>query len=148
MSNAWILQTNAARLDIDGYLTSRETVVWGCGAYAKRIAVGDRAFLWRAAGGTKVGAGIVGLATVIGAAEYRGHDAPERCDDPRLLNPKLRVALRLDEVRVGNPIPRAAVKAHPEMNRHPVVTVNQGAAFALTEEQVAALDNLWAAYVP
>lgn len=143
MPNAWILQTNAARLDVDGYLSGRETAVWGCGAYGKRLAIGDRAFLWRAAGGTKAYAGIIGLATITGAPEFRDHDAPERCVDAKLLRPKLRVVLRLDDVRPGHPVPRAAVKAHPEMLRHPVVTVNQGCAFALTPEQTRALDELW-----
>ena len=148
MPNAWILQTNAARVDIDRYLTERETAVWGCGKFDRHIAVGDRAFLWRAAGGTKADAGIVGLATVIAPAEYRHHDAPDRLHDQRLLVPKLRLSLRLDEIRVDHPIPRAAVKAHPDLMRHPIVTVNQGAAFALTERQVAALDDLWWDYRP
>lgn len=148
MPNAWILQTNAARVEVDAYLAERETAVWGCGNFGDRIAVGDRVFLWRASGGTKAVAGIVGLATVIGEAEYRSHDAPERLGDPKLQNPKLRVALRLDEIRVTHPIPRATVKAHPELFRHPIVTVNQGAAFALTREQEAALDELWTAFAP
>lgn len=144
------MQTNAARLDVDAYLTApgRATVVWGCGAYAARIEPGDRAFLWRAAGGTKALAGIVALATVARGAEFLGHDAPDACRDPRLLNPKLRVVLRLDEVRPAHPIPRAAVKHHPEMARHPVVTANQGCAFALTQEQAEALEGLWRDFAP
>lgn len=146
MPNAWIFQSNAARLDVDAYLTRHPTVVWGCGVYAKRIAAGDRAFLWRAAGGTKVAAGIVALATVVGEAEHQGHSAPDLCRDEQMPRAKLRVTLRIDEVRVEAPIPRAAVKTHPEMARHPVVRANQGCAFALTAEQAAALDELWAAF--
>ena len=146
MPNAWILQTNAARVEIDRYLTERETAVWGCGKMDRRIVVGDRAFLWRAAGGTKTVAGIVGLATVIGPAELRDHDEPNRLLDRRLLLPKLRLAILLDEIRVDRPIPRDAVKRHPELARHPIVTVNQGAAFALLPEQAAALDELWAEF--
>ncbi len=148
MPRWWILQTNAARLDIDAYLADRATspsatLVWGCGPHAARIEPGDRAFLWRAAGGTKAAPGVVALATVLEPAEHRDHDAPERCRDPKLLNPKLRVLLRLDEARTDAPIPRAAVKAHPALMRHPVVTANQGCAFALAEEGAAALEELW-----
>ncbi|RYG32114.1 hypothetical protein EON81_21410, partial [bacterium] len=61
-------------------------------------------------GGTKAQAGIIGLATIVGEAEHRGHDAPERCADPKLLRPKLRIVVRLEEVRPAHPIPRAVVK--------------------------------------
>ena len=135
---------------MNAYLTElgRDAAVWGCGAYAGRIEPGDRVFLWRAAGGTKALAGIIAVATVERGAELLGHDSPEVCRDPKLLNPKLRVTLRLDEVRPAHPVPRAAVKRHPEMIRHPVVTANQGCAFALTEAQGAALEELWRDFAP
>ena len=141
--NCFLLQTNAARLDVDRYLRERECVVWGCGRLGARIAPGDRALLWRAAGGTKSIAGVVGLATVIEAATERGHDAPELCRDPRLLWPKPRLLLRVDEARPDAPVPRAEIKRLPEMTRHPVVTANQGCAFTLTDEQAAAILDLW-----
>lgn len=88
-------------------------------------------------------AGIIGVATVIEPAQMRAHDAAELCRDERLPRPKLRVLLRLDEVRTDDPVPRNVVKGHPAMRTHPVVTVNQGAAFSLSEEQAAALRELW-----
>lgn len=143
MARTWILQTNAARLDVDAYLRSREAVVWGCGRYRREIARGDRTFLWRAAGGTKLLAGIVATATVVEEAEERVHDGPEFCRDPKLLRPKPRLVVRIDDLRPDDPLPRPVVKAHPLLSTHPIVTANQGCAFVLTEAQAAALDDLW-----
>ncbi len=143
----WILQSNPARIDIDTYLRLREVpTLWGARRYADRIAVGDRAFLWRAKGGTRVEPGIVGLATVVEPAFPRPHVHPELFRDPTQNPPKLRVGLRVDELRLmpdEGMIPRQDVKTLPEMRGHLIVTSNVGSDFALSEAQARALLALW-----
>jgi|GEM_PF-5623793 len=142
----WILQSNAARIDVASYYRPGALILHGVRRYPDRIAVGESVFLWRASGGTRHRAGIVALATVLELAELRAHDAPVACLDHKVRLPKLRAVLRVDEVRFTpdeGMILREDVRRVPEMATHPIVTSNTGTDFALTEEQAKALRELW-----
>lgn len=136
----WILQSNAARIDIAAYLAEEPTrALHGVKRYARQIALGDRVFLWRAAGGTKAPAGIVAVGTVLEPADLLAHDRTDLCRDPRTAAPKLRVALKVDEFVF---IPREEIRRLPEMASHSIVTSNTGSDFALTPEQANAIRAL------
>jgi hypothetical protein len=143
----WLLQSNPTWLDLDGYLTSGlERIQHGVKRYPHLIEPGDRVYLWRAKGRSRLTPGIVAQATVVETPEFRGQDRPEFFNAPD--RPKLRVVLSLEEVRLtpaDGMIRREDVKRLPEMMRHPIVTSNTGTDFALSEEQAKELDDLWRA---
>jgi predicted RNA-binding protein with PUA-like domain len=144
---SWILQVNPARIDVDRYLLSGVTpTVWGAPRYRDLIAVGDRAFLWRARCGTRKEPGIIGIARVVEPAEVRLHNCPDMFTDPSLDRPKPRVGLQLEEVRLTvaeGMLARAEVRRIPEMTGHPIVTSNTGSDFALRPDQAAELMARW-----
>jgi hypothetical protein len=120
--------------------------VHGVRRFADRIAPGDRVFLWRAKGRSRVEPGIVALGTVLEPAALRGFDAVEAARAEAVLRPKLRVVLRVDELRLtpeAGMIPRDDVRRLPEMTTHPIVTSNTGSDFALNEAQWRALLAMW-----
>lgn len=146
MPNHWILQSSADRIDHETYLEVGGTTLHGVRRYPDRILPGDRVWLWRAKGKTRVTPGIVALGTILEAASFRGFDRPEAARGETVLRPKLRVMVRIDETRfspAAGMIARDDVRRLPEMATHPIVTSNTGSDFALSAEQVAALQDLW-----
>jgi len=145
-TRTWILQSNADRVDLAACLAVGGTVAHGVRRFVGDIAVGDRVFLWRARGRTRVAPGIVAFGAVVEPAAIRPLDHPEAARTDTVLRPKLRVRLRVDDVRLTleeGMIPREDVRRLPEMAGHPIVTSNMGSDFALDEAQVEALMSLW-----
>jgi hypothetical protein len=146
MARTWILQSNADRIDHGIYLVAGRTTMHGVRRYPNEIAPGDRVFLWRARGRTKHEPGIVAMGTVVEPASLRAFDRMEAARDEIVHRPKLRVMVRVDEVRLTvaeGMIPRDDIRRLPEMAVHPIVTSNTGSDFALSSEQADALLDLW-----
>jgi hypothetical protein len=143
----WILQSNADRIDHAVYLRAGETTVHGVRRYPDRSAPGDVVWLWRAKGRTRTASGIVARGTVEESATVRGFDRTDAARGETVLRPKLRVVVRVQEVRLSpeeGMITRDDVRRVPEMASHPIVTSNTGSDFALDDAQAAALNALWA----
>ncbi|MGV3616942.1 MAG: EVE domain-containing protein [Fimbriimonas sp.] len=148
MARTWILQSNADRIDHGIYLVPGGVTMHGVRRYPNDIAPGDRVLLWRARGRTKHEPGIVALGTVVEPASLRAFDRAEAVRDEVVYRPKLRVVVRVDEVRLtleSGMISRDDVRRLPEMATHPIVTSNTGSDFALSSEQAEALIDLWGA---
>lgn len=146
MPHQWILQSSADRIDHATYLVAGSTTVHGVRRYPDRITPGDRVWLWQAKGKSRDTPGIVARGTVIEAASFRGFDRPDAAHGEAVLRPKLRVTVRVDETRftpTEGMITREEVRRLPEMTTHPIVTSNTGSDFALSDEQIAALQDLW-----
>lgn len=146
---AWIVQNNADKVDLDGLLAASGSVLLGAKRFADRIAVGDRVFVWRARGRTRLHSGIIALGTVSEEPLPRVPERPEFYRSAARDSIKPRFRLRLEEVRpsvASGMIPREDVRKLPEMDRHPIVTANTGTDFVLSPDQADALLALWEAH--
>lgn len=146
---AWLFHGNPKRFDIDDYLSRYpQCIYWRTNRYAQKIAVGDRAFIWRA--GPEAGAVAVGQ--VIEAptpAHLVKH--PEALGDDLWAsdeaNPaELKTGIRLDDIRlnrVQGMVPRQMLQADPLLHSAAIIAVPNGTVFCLSEPEEAALMSLW-----
>ena len=148
---AWIFQGNPKVFDIDDYLARySELIYWRVPRYKADIAVGDRAFIWRA--GTESGivaAGIV-VETPVKASEVLH---PEALGDdlwfaekPEGDEPKVGVAL--DSVRLSiaeGMVSRSAVKDDPLLQQSTIIRMANATVFHLNETERKQIEELWAA---
>ena len=66
----WVFQDNPNRFDIDDYLSRYpELIYWRTPRYTADIAVGDRAFIWRAGNNS----GAIAIGTVVEVATPASH---------------------------------------------------------------------------
>lgn len=148
---AWIFQGNPKVFDIDDYLARySELIYWRVPRYKADIAVGDRAFIWRA--GTESGivaAGIV-VETPVKASDVLH---PEALGDdlwfaekPEGDEPKVGVAL--DSVRLSiaeGMVSRSAVKDDPLLQQSTIIRMANATVFHLNETERKQIEELWAA---
>ncbi len=60
MPQTWIFQGNPDAFDIDGYLAAGlDRITWGMRQRSAEVRVGDRVYIWRAAGAQKADSGII-----------------------------------------------------------------------------------------
>jgi hypothetical protein len=148
---AWIFQGNPKVYDIDDYLARYpELIYWRVPRYQSEIAVGDRAFIWRAGSESGVVAsGIVVEAPVeaskVAHPEALGDDlwfAEQREDD----EPKVGIAL--DSVRLSaaeGMLPRTAVKKDPLLQKSTIIRMSNATVFRLDNAAHKNLEELWTA---
>jgi hypothetical protein len=159
-SRSWILQGNPDRFGVDRYLSKNDFVYWSVPAqkHQREIEIGDRVFIWRAAGKIKTISGIVATGVVTEGCKPQGKvDHPKQIDTPEdgedsLWNSGESAA---SEVKVGVKIlekrltPQAGMLKRDELVHAPVMAESQiikirtGSVFPLTTEQNNFLDALW-----
>lgn len=146
----WIFQGNPKIFDIDDYVSRYpELIYWRTPRYAKKIAIGDRVFLWRS--GQNSGAIAIGsvveaptLGSQVKHPEALGIDLwRAEAPDPH----ELKTGVHLQDIRLtkaDNYVPRNAVKSDAHLNRSTIITAPNGTIFLLNDAEATALERLWA----
>jgi hypothetical protein len=146
---AWIFQGNPKKFDLDDYLASYpELIYWRVPRYQAAVAVGDRAFIWRA--GPEAGVVASGAikeaptnATKVAHPEALGDDlwfADKHEDD------EAKVGIALDSVRLSpaeGMLRRTAIKDGPLLQHGAVITMPRGTAFRLNDAERERIEVLW-----
>jgi hypothetical protein len=146
---AWVFQGNPEKFDVDDYVTRYpELVYWRTPRYATRIAVGDRAVMWRS--GPDAGAIALGVVveaptpgTKVKHPEALGTDL-WRAEPPDPAENK--TGIQLQEIRLTLDegfLPRQTAKSDQELANATIVTMPNGTVFPLNTAQAAALERLW-----
>ena len=146
---AWVFQGNPAKFDVDDYVARYpELIYWRTPRHASQIAVGDRAFLWRAG----PNAGCIALGVVVESPTPGSHvKHPEalgtdlwRAEKPDPGEP--RTGIRLQEIRLTPDegyVPRSVAKDDALLAQATIITMPNGTVFPLNPVQTAALERLW-----
>ena len=152
----WIFQGNPDRYDLEAYLTRFEQIYWSIplAAHQREVQVGDRVFIWRAAGKRNARSGIVALGVVnelpapreaVSHPEWLGE---ELWTTPESEPEKVKVGVQLEEVRLDpaeGMLPRDLLQLDPELSRLTVITRRVGTTFRVTPAQADKLLDLWRA---
>ncbi|WP_296578237.1 EVE domain-containing protein [Phreatobacter sp.] len=150
----FIFQGNPDSFDIDGYMaTSPHPVLWYVSHHAREMAVGDRVFLWRAAGKKRSPAGIIASATVIERPRLRpeSEDAKPfwRGGDARGAVDEMRASLRLDAVAPsGGVLPAELLKSDPVLRDLPNLRFLSKTTYLVPAAMAAHLAAVWEAAAP
>ncbi len=145
--NAWIFQGDPDRFDIDGYLASRDDILWTIDQahFRDLIEPGDQVFLWRAAGKKKLLTGVVAA----GVVTDRGRTRAEPPEDATLgsaprESQELRVGLRLWK-RCLNPkrvIRRGWLEEDPLLSNLRILSVPRESTFRLSPAEAQRITAL------
>ena len=145
----WVFQGSPDKFDIDDYLSRYpELIYWRTPRYTKDIALGDRAFIWRA--GRESGA--VGIGTVVEVPVPRGSVRhPEALSDDLWFAEKpdpleSATGIHIDEIRLGvdhHMVPRDVVKNDPNLGSTTLIRMPNASIFKLTVAETSALERLW-----
>ena len=146
---SWIFQGNPEIYDLEAYLESYpELIYWRTPKYAGRIAVGDRAYIWRSG----ASAGAIAVGTVVEApATIEALQYPDALGNEFWLSgiPEqngLHTGIRIEEVRVSTKegmVSRADAKASDVLSGSLIVTTPSGTVFPLTVLEDRELERLW-----
>lgn len=144
----WVFQGSPSKFDLDDYLSRYpELIYWRTPRYAADIALGDRAFIWRAgdeSGAVAIGA-VVELPTPANEVKH-----PEALGDDLWLADKpdpaeRKTGIRIEELRISpvEMVPRAIVKAESLLAATTLIRMPNGTVFKLSVEETQALERLW-----
>ena len=146
---AWIFQGNPKRYPLDDYLARfPELIYWRAPRYQAEIAVGERAFLWRAGDES----GVIASGTIVEAPVPAAQVAhPEALGEDLWLADKpndgvLKVGIALDSVRLSvaaGMLPRAVVKEDPLLRETTIITMPNQTVFRLNRAQGSRMEELW-----
>ncbi len=143
----WIFQANPDTFDVTAYLNSAETILWTVpqAHFEDRLKVGDRVFLWRAAGRGGVASGVIAESVLVEEPSVREVDPqslPYWVVVPQ--EPALRVRLRV--VRLANDkelIRREWLKQDPVLAQLRILRLASETNYAVPEDQAHRLAALW-----
>ena len=146
---AWIFQGNPQKFDIDDYLARYpQLIYWRVPRYQSEVAVGDRAFIWRAGSESGVVASGVIVEAPVGASrvlhpEALGDDLwfAEKPEDDA---PK--VGIVLDTVRLSaaeGMLSRAVVKDDPLLQHGTIIRMANATVFRLDDAEHKRIEELW-----
>ena len=138
-TRSWIFQGSPKLFRMEDYLSSRRDFSWTVNQHANEIQIGDRVYLWRSGDD----AGILAVAEATSLASVQPDDFTEFWIKPPEDNAgKLRVRLRMLELRVDQPLFKAEVrKVLPDLR---IITAPLGTNFAVTPQQDAVIRQLLA----
>lgn len=144
----WVFQGNPKAFDIDDYLSRYpELIYWRTPRYAADIAIGDRAFLWRA--GSESGAIAIGSVVELPKPANRVEHPEALGDDlwiAELPDPaENKTGIRIAELRISptEMVPRSLVKADSLLATITLITMPNGTVFKLSAQETEALERLW-----
>jgi hypothetical protein len=128
-SRHWIFQGSPELFDVDGYIRSRQELLWSVRQHKDHILAGDRVLLWRS-GAT---GGVIAVCSVIDPPSKEIlEDAPEFWKEkPDIQTGEMRCRLRVVDSFVDAPLARSAIRAIlPELS---IVKAPQGTNFEITQ---------------
>jgi len=153
-SSSWIFQGNPKVFDIDDYLTRYpQLIYWRTPTHKKSIALGDRAFMWRAGenAGIIASGKVVELPTLeskiehpeaLGGDLWTAHKLATKKVDPK----SFLVGISLDSVRLTveeGMIPRVVFKDDPLLAGNTIMRQANATVFAVTPSETARIEELW-----
>lgn len=145
----WVFQGSPEKFDVDDYLSRYpELIYWRTPRYVKDIAIGSRAFIWRAgresgavAAGTVVEAPVI--RTAVAHPEALGDDLwVAEVPDPD----EAATGIHIDEIRLGidqHMVQREFVKGDPDLASTTLIRMPNATVFKLTPVETRALERLW-----
>jgi len=145
----WVFQGNPKKFDIDDYLSRYPTLIyWRTPLYKKEIALGDRAFIWRA--GKESGTVAIGTVAELPVAR-RSVMHPEALSDDLWFDERpdpdeAATGICIGDIRLGidqHMVPRKLVKSDPDLCLTTLIRMPQASVFNLTDVQTRALERLW-----
>jgi hypothetical protein len=145
----WIFQGNPDRFRIEDYLSRYpELIYWHTPRYARKIELGDRAFIWRA----RRNAAAIAIGTVV------EHPTPASfVRHPEALAPELwigaqppandyKTGIRVDEHRLNGDdkvIQRTAIRVNAILGSISFMRMANGTVFELSDDQTREMERLW-----
>jgi 5-methylcytosine-specific restriction endonuclease McrA len=148
---AWIFQGNPKKFDVDDYLARYpQLIYWRVPRYQSEVAVGDRAFIWRAGFDSGVVAsGVVVEAPVIASRALH----PEALGDDLWFAEKPdgdepKVGISLDSIRLFRTegmLSRTVVKDDPLLQQSTIIRMANGTVFRLEDNERRRIEELWVA---
>jgi len=145
----YVFQASPDKFDIDDYLSRYPVLIyWRTPRYAQDIAVGDRAFVWRAGRAS----GVVAIGTVLETpVPRRSVQHPEALSDDLWIAERpdpdeAATGIRIDEIRLGSDqgmVPRELVKNDPELGSTMRIRRPNASVFRPTDLQTRGLERLW-----
>jgi hypothetical protein len=147
---AWIFQGNPKYFDVDDYVARYpELIYWHAPRYRSEIAIGDRAFIWRA----RVESGIVASGVIV-----EGPVVASKVKHPEALGNDLwttetpnaddvKVGIALDTVRLSTSegmLLRSVVLNDSLLHTNQIIRMPNGTVFPLTEVERKRIEELWA----
>lgn len=161
-SQAWLIQGNPDKFDVDEYLSSLDYIYWNVSRKSPRdkMKVGDRIYFWRAQGRRKAVSGVIGIGTIAEPCKpkeeilYPENDDHSGSDNRGTLwsddvdgSSRFKVGLRVEEVRLAvqdGMIPRSSLLLDPELRSMSVIRQAHGSIYRVTPDQRSLLDEIWA----
>ena len=147
---AWIFQGNSQRFDVDDYVARYpQLIYWRAPRFGARIAVGDRAYIWRSGeGGGVVASGFV-VESAVPESQVR---VPQALGDDLWVKDKptsdeLKVGITLDSIRLSMPegmLSRSDVQGDAALSQSTIIRMANNSVFHLDDVQSARMDALWA----
>lgn len=154
-TNTWIFQGNPDNYEIDKYLTSYSYIYWSVTKYQKEIKLGDKVYIWRAAGSGKVRKipGIIAEGIISEEPKLKSE-----VDKPEYLNTEgwvitsdekseIKAGIAIDSVRI-NPgkgmLTKRSLENDPILKNLQVITVRTGSNFKMKDIQIERLNDEWA----
>ena len=146
---SWIFQGNPRIFFINKYLSSRKLILWGIRQeyYAKRMSIGDKVFIWRSDEKKIPSGGIVAKGTLTSLPDNYPDDADEYWITRPKTQPKLRVKIKLDEVRLNEKkgmLKRSKLAQDPELFDMKILSYFSQTNYLLNDNHAQRLDELWA----
>lgn len=151
---AWIFQGNPAKYDIDEYVARfPELVYWSAPRFRSDIAVGDRAFIWRAGGEAGAIASGRVVEAPVPAAEVLHPDAlgDDLWVQDAPSDQEYKVGIALESVRLTLPegmISRSLLKDDALLSSSTIVRMPNATVFHLDETQSRQMEALWSSGHP
>ncbi len=136
----FIFQGSPDIFDIDGYLTEAAEknipIRWEVKRYANDMNIGDRAFLWRAAGKQKEVGGVVGVGTIISKPALTKDDelSKKYWREERPESEAMRVEIEVTGLNLGarEVVQRKWMLADPVLENLMILKMASGTNFPLT----------------
>jgi hypothetical protein len=143
--SAWIFQGNPDKFDMDEYLARTHEIQWTVSpeSLSKHMRVGDKMFMWRAAGRGKAISGIIAVGHLSGEPRVSGEDeASQGLWRNRDNSPALRVPMTLDDVATG-PLKRERLKRDPILSERLILRFANQTTYRLQPREALRLSQLW-----
>ncbi len=148
----WIFQGTPKAFNVSGFLaTSPRDFLWLANQNARRMAVGDKVFIWQSIGnGDRKHSGVLAEAEIVEPARLQVDDHASRpfwqnADAAREATElKDRVRIRLLSVaEVGGILQRDAIASDPVLGTLSIFSLRTRTNFLLTSEQATSLEAAW-----
>lgn len=143
---SWIFQGNPKKFRIDEYLRNRQLITWEIRQthFKDEISIGDEVFIWRSDGNKPGSGGIVAKGEILSRPTEIKDDAPKLWDKPPENLIKLRVIIKLEDVRLGKGmLKRSGLKEDPTASNMRILKIPRETNYKLEPLHSRYIKQLW-----